>query len=103
MNKSLALKNRLSIYFLFIISFFIFLYFFYFLINGERGILAYYKIKQQNSEHKIILKDLAYKNDYLLDKITRLQPNTIDLDFLDEKIRENTGFVDNDELLILYD
>ena len=103
MNKSLALKNRLSIYFLFIISFFIFLYFFYFLINGERGILAYYKIKQQNSEHKIILKDLAYKNDYLLDKITRLQPNTIDLDFLDEKIRENTGFVDNDELLILFD
>ena len=98
MNKSLALKNKLSLYFLFLISFFILLYLFYFLINGERGAVSFYKIKNQNS-----IKDLNNENNFLIDKITRLQLNTVDLDFLDEKIREKTGFVDNNELLILFD
>ena len=103
MNKSLALKNKLSLYFLFLISFFILLYLFYFLINGERGAVSFYKIKNQNSAYKIVLKDLNNENNFLIDKITRLQLNTVDLDFLDEKIREKTGFVDNNELLILFD
>ena len=50
MNKSLALKNKLYLFFSLLISFFIFLYLFYFLINGERGIISYYKIKNQNSQ-----------------------------------------------------
>jgi len=103
MNKSLALKNKLSLYFLFLISFFILLYLLYFLINGERGAVSFYKIKNQNSSYKIALKDLKNENNFLIDKITRLQSNTVDLDFLDEKIREKTGFVDNNELLILFD
>jgi len=103
MNKSLVLKNKLSLYFLFLISFFILLYLLYFLINGERGAVSFYKIKNQNSSYKIVLKDLFIENNFLMDKITRLQSNTVDLDFLDEKIREKTGFVDNNELLILFD
>jgi len=103
MNKSLALKNKLSLYFLFLISFFILLYLLYFLINGERGAVSFYKIKNQNSVYKTVLKDLNSENNFLIDKITRLQSNTVDLDFLDEKIREKTGFVDNNELLILFD
>ena len=103
MNKSLALKNRLSLYFLFLISFFILLYLFYFLINGERGIISYYKIKNQNNNYSEVLNKLNHKNNGLLNNIQRLQTNTLDLDFLDEKIRKNIGFVDDDELLILFD
>ena len=42
MNKSLAFKNKLYLFFSLLISFFIFLYLGYFLING---ILSFYKIK----------------------------------------------------------
>ena len=103
MNKSLALKNRLYVYFLFIISFFLILYLFYFLINGDRGIISYYKIKNKNLSYKIHLGELRNKNKNLVDKIKRLQTNTVDLDFVDEKIREKTGFVNDNELLILFD
>ena len=103
MNKSLALKNRLSLYFVFIISFFILLYLFYFLINGERGIISYYKIKHQNNSYKVVLNELNYRNNHLVDQVQRLKTNSIDLDFLDEKIKETTGFVNNKELLILFD
>lgn len=103
MNKSLVLKNKLSIYFLFLISFFILIYLFYFLINGERGILSFYKITNYNSDYKKTLNILNDKNNILIDNIARLQTNSLDLDYLDEKIRDKTGFTKNNELLILFD
>ena len=93
MNKSLALKNKLYLFFSLLVSFFIFLYLFYFLINGERGIISYYKIKNQNTQHHFVLSELQKKNSLLTDRIERLQINTIDLDFLDETIRNKTGYI----------
>ena len=103
MNKSLALKNKLYLFFSLLISFFIFLYLFYFLINGERGIISYYKIKNQNIQHQSLLSDLQKKNSFLNDRIKRLQINTIDLDFLDEQIRQKTGYVSENEVLIVFE
>ena len=37
------------------------------------------------------------------DKIKRLQPNTLDLDYLEEKLRKNTGFSKDNEIIILFD
>ena len=59
MNKSLALKNKLYLFFSLLISFFIFLYLFYFLINGDRGIISYYKIKNKNTQHHFVLTELT--------------------------------------------
>ena len=80
--------------------FFIFLYLLFFLINGDRGIISYYKIKneQLNLEKKLSL--LEEKNNFFIDRITRLQVNTLDLDYLDEQIRNETGFINNNEILI---
>ena len=75
---------------------------FYFLINGDRGVISYFKIKNQNSNYKIILTDLNNKNDLFKSRITMLQPNSLDLDYLDEKIRQKTGFIDDNELLIKF-
>ena len=102
MNKSLALKNKLYLFFLLTVSLFLFLYMFYFLINGERGIISYFKIKNQNSNYKIIMTDLNNKNDLFKSRITMLQPNSLDLDYLDEKIRQKIGFIDENELLIKF-
>ena len=103
MNKSLAIKNKLHIFFLFIVAFFIFVYLFYFLINGERGLISYPKIKNQNSEYQLTLFKLQNKNLILSDRIRRLQTNAIDLDFLDEKIKEKTGYISDKEVLINFD
>ena len=103
MNKSLALKNKLYLFFSLLISFFIFLYLFYFLINGDRGIISYYNIKNQNTQHQLVLRELQKKNSFLTDRIKRLQTNTIDLDFLDEQIRQKTGYVSENEALIIFD
>ena len=103
MNKSFALKKKIYLFFLLLISLFIFIYLFYFLLNGERGVISYYKIKNINSEDQITLLNLVKKNSILSDKIQRLQTNTIDLDFLDEKIREKTGYIKENEFLITFD
>ena len=103
MNKSLVLKNKIYLFFLLIISFFIFFYFFYFLINGDRGIISYFKIKNQNIEYKGKLLDLHSRNIFLNDRIQRLHTNTLDLDFLDQKIRESAGYLESNELSISFD
>ena len=102
MNKSLALKKKISLFLLLIISFFVFFYLFYFLINGDRGIISYFKINNINQNLDTKLAKLEKSNNYLIDRIDRLKTNSLDLDFLDEKIRENTGFLDSDEILIKF-
>ena len=48
------------------------------------------------------LANLEKNNNYLVNRINRLKTNSLDLDFLDEKIRENTGFLDSDEIIIKF-
>ena len=100
MNKSLALKNKIFLFFLLLTFLFIFIYSIYFLINGERGIIAFYKITNQNSNYESILSNLEKEDMILSDKILRLQTNTLDLDFLEEKIREKTGYLQDNEISI---
>ena len=102
MNKSLALKKKISLFLLLIVSFFVFFYLSYFLINGDRGIISYFKVNKINQNLDTKLAKLEKSNNYLVDRIDRLKTNSLDLDFLDEKIRENTGFLDSDEILIKF-
>ena len=102
MNKSLALQKKISFFLFLVIFLFIFFYIFYFLINGDRGIISYLKVSKNNHNLNINLAKLEKSNNYLVDRINRLKTNSLDLDFLDEKIRENTGFIDSDEMLIKF-
>ena len=102
MNKSLAVKNRFYLFISLVFSFFFFLYLLYVLINGERGLISYYKIKNQKLFYEEKIADLEYKNSYLIDRITRLQPNSIDLDYLDELIRYKTGLIEENEVIFFY-
>ena len=102
MNKSLALKKKISFFLLLLISFFVFFYLFYVLINGDRGIISYFKVNKINQNLTTKLVNLEKNNNHLIDRIDRLKTNSLDLDFLDEKIRENTGFLDSDEILVKF-
>ena len=100
MNKSIAFRNRIYRFCFLLFSFFLSLYLFYLLINGERGILSYYKI---NKKYSLINEELIYlnkRNKEIKDKISRLSPNTLDLEYLDEQLRENTGKISDNEIII---
>ena len=103
MNKSVILKNKIILYFSFLITFFIFLYLVYFLIYGQRGLLQYFYLSKQNKEYKETLVQLTSENQYMSNRIKKLQPNTVDLDFLDEQIRKKLGFIDKNEIVIILD
>ena len=101
MNKSLVLKNKFYFYLSFLFTFFIFVYLLYFLINGERGLLNYLNLKNLNSQYNEQYMSLNMENEFYLDRIKRLQPNTIDLDYLDEIFRKVTGFTSENETVII--
>ena len=100
MNKSLALKNKLYLFLSLVMIFFIFLYLIYFLIDPEKGIISYYKLKNKQLIYKTQLNELKIKNDLFIDRTARLQPNTIDLDYLEEQLRLKTGYIAANEILI---
>ena len=103
MNKSVVLKNRIILYFSFLITFFIFLYLVYFLVYGQRGLLQYFYLSKQNQEYNDTLVQLTSENQYMSNRIKKLQPNTVDLDFLDEQVRKKLGFIDKNEIVIILD
>ena len=103
MNKSLVYKNKFYLFFSFLFAFFLFLYLMYFLINGPRSILTYFKLKNLNISYSEQLKNLNEQNNFFIDRIKRLQPNTLDLDYLEEKLRKNTGFSKNSEIIVVFD
>ena len=103
MNKSLVFKNKFYLFISFIFAFFLFLYLIYFLINGQRGIIGYMKLKNLNFKYSYELDKYDNENLHLIDRIARLQPNTLDLDYLEEKLRKNTGYIKNNEIVIIID
>ena len=103
MNKSVILKNKITLYLSFLITFFISIYLVYFLINGQRGLLKYFYLTKQNQEYSQTLVKLKVENQYYNDRINRLKPNTVDLDFLDEQVRKKLGFIDKNEIVIILD
>ena len=100
MNKSLALKNKLYLFSSLVFVFLIFLYLIYFLIDPEKGIISYYELKNKQLIYKTRLNELKIKNDLFIDRTARLQPNTIDLDYLEEQLRLKTGYIAENEILI---
>ena len=103
MNKSVILKNKIILYLSFLITFFVFIYLVYFLIYGQRGLLKYLYLTKQNQEYTQTLFNLSKESEYYNDRIKRLQPNTVDLDFLDEQVRKTLGLIDKNEIVIILD
>jgi len=100
MNKSLALKKKLYLFFSLISFFLIFLYFLYFLFYGEKSFVSYFKIKNQYLEYQKELSSLKKTNNFYIDRINRLKTNSIDLDYLDEQYRSKSSLSRDNEVII---
>ena len=77
-------------YFILIITF-LFIYFFFNLLGGDRGLISYLKKKDTYKELKIKQTDLKFKIQELEHKNSLLTEN-IDLDFIEILIRDKFLF-----------
>ena len=82
-------------YFLLILTF-LFVYFFFNLLDGERGLISYIEKKDLYENLKSDRSDLSNKIEDLEHKNSLLSKN-IDLDFIEILIREKFLFGKNDE------
>ena len=84
----------------FLISTFLILYFFFNLLDGERGLFSYFKKKE-------ILKTLQYKQSDLTSKIKEIEfknsllSDNLDLDYIEILIREKFLFGKEGETLYI--
>ena len=83
--------NQIKKNYFLLISTFLILYFFFNLLDGERGLFSYFKKKEilvtlENKEANLLnkIKDLEFKNSLLSDKL--------DLDYVEILIREKFLF-----------
>ena len=102
MNKSLQFKNKFYNFCFLFISFSILLYLTYFLFLGDRGMLNYYKLKNDLLEKKTTYSNINNQNQYITNNIQKLSPNTLDLDYLDEITRNNNGTLRKNEIIIVF-
>ena len=86
--------------FFLLISTFLILYFFFNLLDGERGLFSFFKKKEilvnlQNQESELTskIKDLEFKNSLLSDNL--------DLDYVEILIRKKFLFGEEDETLYI--
>ena len=84
-----------------IIGFVILAYFSYHALTGERGILKYWDIQEKIEEKDFTLLQLREKREVLQQKIKRLHPKSIDMDFLEEKAIEILNYFHPAHVLIV--
>ena len=83
-----------------LLSTFLFLYFFFNLLDGERGLISYFEKKQ-------ILEKLKNQKNELTDKINNLEiknsllTDNLDLDYIETLIRQKFLFGKNGETLYI--
>ena len=83
-----------------LLSTFLFLYFFFNLLDGERGLISYFEKKQileelknQKNELTVKINNLEIKNSLLTDNL--------DLDYIETLIRQKFLFGKNGEILYI--
>lgn len=79
---------------------FMIMYLTYHIFGGKYGILSYNDINNTLIEKRNTLKKKQQEVDKEKNKIERLSLENIDMDLLDEKLKENVGIVDSNEIVI---
>lgn len=93
-------KNKYGIYIKIVVLLFVTLYFSYYLLRGEKGILSLLE-KRKNLENlhsnynEVKLEKIDIEN-----QVHFLNDKTMDLDLIDELARKNLGFIKEGEIVV---
>ena len=82
---------------------FLFCYFTYFAVRGDRGLLKYMYLKGKVVEAEEISANYDRQREELEQKVKLLSPTSLDLDLLDERARAVLNVIADDEFIIIDD
>lgn len=80
-----------------------FFYFSFHLVSGERGLLAYAKLKSEIDAKKQEGKVLTDEKELLAHRVLGLRSENLDLDLLEEVAREDLGYSKQNEVIYFWE
>ncbi len=78
----------------------LFAYFAYHAVQGDRGLLAWIKLRQQVAEAGIELARIEARRDALAQRVRLMRPESLDRDLLEERVRAVLGYVGREDVVI---
>jgi cell division protein FtsB len=78
-------------------------YMVYHLLQGNRGLFALFKIREIVRQEQDILTKLEHDKAVLVNNIKFLSPQSLDLDMLDERVREVLNMAGEDDIVVRFD
>lgn len=76
-------------------------YFAYHTVHGERGVLAYLKMRERVQDAEARYAEISQEQTYWEQRVRLLHPASIDPDMLDERVRVMLGYARADDLIVL--
>ncbi len=86
-----------------IVVFLIFIYFSFYTVNGERGLLRYMYLSKEIKYAQSLADKYSHEKKMLEQKVRLLSSNSLDLDMLEERTRVVLNYAADDEFVILDD
>ena len=95
------LQSRLKNSWLLLFVVFLFFYFSYFTISGDRGLLRYMYLNKEITQAQKISDQFSAQKNKLEEKVKLLSSSSLDVDLLEERARIVLNYVGEDEFIIL--
>jgi cell division protein FtsB len=76
-------------------------YFIYHSIQGDRGLLAWFKLQERFHTVEGQLRQVTFERQELEEKVQALRPESINRDLLDQQVRQQLGYTHPDDVVIL--
>ncbi len=82
------------------VAIFLTCYFVFFAIYGEKGLQDLMRLQKEIEQKKVIENTLSNIRKSKEERVKKMRPESLDLDLLDEQVRKNLGYGDEDEIII---
>lgn len=102
MLSSIATKFRVQkkSFVTFFVGITLILYFLFYTIFGNRGIVDYFALKAELNSQNSIKNQLSTKIEDKQNLVNRMENQSLDVDLLDEQVRKNLGYAKTNEVII---
>jgi cell division protein FtsB len=85
------------------ITIFIIFYFGFFIIFGDKGLIQLFVLKQQIENKEATKQEIFAKMQAKKNLVDGMNPNSLDIDLLDEQARKVLGYAGKNEVVIYQD
>lgn len=79
------------------------LYFLFFILFGQKGLVEFFSLKQQIENKEIVKQSLSAKMQAKKNMVDGMNTNSLDIDLLDEQARKTLGYTGKNEVVIVPD